>query len=93
MQDVVSNSPQAQDLALDRRREGRSEAHPSLIPLLRTATDPDSGAQDSVFHGDPPDLTAFGSDQTNAIRGILTGLALSVPIWAMIYVLIRLVLV
>jgi hypothetical protein len=71
---------------VSRRRPGRrDDAHPSLIPLLRgTATPiPD----DITVIADPPTIPAGLETKEDVLapaRGIIFGIALSVPIWAVL---------
>ena len=53
----------------DRRRPGRIDANPALIPLLRGEAAP------------TPDATFDGSDDLAPSRGIAFGVLLSIPAW------------
>ncbi len=54
----------------DRRRPGRAEANPALVPLLRGKAEP----------APPPE-----EEEGNAIRGIGVALLLAIPLWAAIF--------
>ncbi len=67
------------DTAQDRRRPGRDKVNPQLIPLLR-----DPAALDLVVllpdvAGEPPE-----TEDLAMAYGIKAGLALSLPLWALI---------
>lgn len=59
----------------DRRRPGRlTDVSPELIPLLRAS-------ERESIQIDSPDLEFDEPDQVAPARGILSGVALSVPLW------------
>jgi hypothetical protein len=69
---------------LSRRRPGRIDnVNPSLIPLLRGTVSPD--IEDPVA-GIPevPATMDVDEDAMAPVRGIIFGIALSVPIWAVL---------
>jgi hypothetical protein len=71
--------PPSSSVIEDRRRPGRQDASPHLIPLLRDpiGTDPDALLRE------PTDPSSDRKELAPAI-GILVGLALSVPLWGLI---------
>ena|ERR1700693_1990636 len=72
---------------LSRRRPGRrDDVHPSLIPLLRGTANPVPDDLPAVI-AEPPAVSAgleAEEDGLDPARGIIFGLALSVPIWAVL---------
>jgi hypothetical protein len=67
----------------DRRRPGRLNAHPALLPLLRNRATPQPTDTDAC-------ATVVEDTQTDgAARGIVVGLLISVPVWAAIILAIR----
>jgi hypothetical protein len=90
----VASSTPASLPVVERRRPGRKEANPSLLPLLRNrqhhlslVSDRDSG----------PSATALDYDDSlRPARGITLGILLSVPLWAiligMVHTLLRMTL-
>ncbi|HEX3573810.1 MAG TPA: hypothetical protein VHU42_04340 [Rhodopila sp.] len=75
------------DVGFSRRRPGRIEnVHPALIPLLRGKAGIHF-ADESPFIADAPVEHASMEQQKDALapaRGILFGIALSIPIWAVL---------
>jgi hypothetical protein len=71
---------------VSRRRPGRrDDAHPSLIPLLRGTASPIP--DDPPMIADPSTIQAAQETEADALapaRGIIFGIALSVPIWAVL---------
>jgi hypothetical protein len=71
---------------LSRRRPGRrDDTHPSLIPLLRGTASPIP--DDLTVIADPATIPAGLETEKDALdpaRGIIFGIALSVPIWAVL---------
>jgi hypothetical protein len=71
---------------VSRRRPGRSDdAHPALIPLLRGTASP--VPDDTMLIADLPTVLADLETQSDVLapaRGIMLGIALSVPIWAVL---------
>jgi hypothetical protein len=71
---------------VSRRRPGRrDDAHPSLIPLLRGTASPIP--DDPPMIGDPATIQVDQETEGDALapaRGIIFGIALSVPIWAVL---------
>jgi hypothetical protein len=65
----------------DRRRPGRQDVSPALLPLLRGQPGPSAEA----------DYVAVGEDGQDlaAARGICIGLLISVPLWAVIIMAVR----
>jgi hypothetical protein len=71
----------------NRRRPGRKDVSPELIPLLRTPTqgspnDVGMTVEEADFVSDPDD------DAGRPARGILFAILLSLPIWSVIAVLV-----
>ena len=75
-------------LAADRRRRGRRDLHPSLIPLLRRPTG-DGVALDGepAWQLDSLPALAGGGDALAAARGMAMGLVLSAPLWGAVAML------
>jgi hypothetical protein len=72
---------------LSRRRPGRrDDAHPSLIPLLRGTASPIPDDLPTVIADRPaaPAGLEAEEDGLDPVRGIIFGVALSVPIWAVL---------
>ena len=70
-------APAASAVPKDRRRPGRlDQVSPHLVPLLRTSSVAEAAAAD-MAEGMPGDALA-------PAKGIAIGLALSVPVWAVI---------
>jgi hypothetical protein len=78
-----ASTSKSSDVAEDRRRPGRAEVNPHLIPMLR---DP-AGLDSDLLLRDSTDPSPDRQDLAPAI-GILVGLALSVPLWAIIGALV-----
>jgi hypothetical protein len=69
------------DTAPDRRRPGRAEVSPDLIPLLRNPVDAEIPPDDT--HGaDHP------RDDLEPAKGLAVGLLLAVPLWCVIALVI-----
>ncbi len=83
----ILDDAEAQLVAEDRRRPGRTEADPALVPLLRQVeTDLDWQAQ---WPGESEEdwqdrLSERSQDALGSARGIALGVALSVPIWLLL---------
>jgi hypothetical protein len=72
------------DLLADRRRPGRKEVSPVLVPLLRGEGDPmllDFAHEAAVLESDWDPVDAL-----RPARGIAYGLLLSLPLWAALLV-------
>ncbi len=78
------NPVDGRGVAVERRRPGRREVSPGLIPLLRNpagdGTVPGGGLPRP---GEAPALMA-GQDALEAARGIAMGVALSAPLWGVV---------
>jgi hypothetical protein len=79
--------PAAENLAgsrlvtVERRRPGRREVSPELIPLLRGPSTADvPNVPEAAQASSPVDLS-FLDDGGNPARGILIGMLLSLPLW------------
>lgn len=80
----TQNDVHAELVAEDRRRPGRTDADPALVPLLRQVSAeldwqaqwPDESDEDWQERLDEKDQDALGS-----ARGIALGVVLSVPVW------------
>jgi len=74
---------QRQALVEERRRPGRAPVSPTLLPLLRRS------ARDTVAEPQPdsaiPDVEWEAEDSMRPARGIIFGLILSLPIWALVF--------
>jgi hypothetical protein len=74
------------DQMVSRRRPGRrDDAYPSLIPLLRGSSRPIP--DDATVFADRTTMPAGPATEDDALapaRGIIFGIALSVPIWAVL---------
>ena len=84
--DLEGGEPPVGDEAVldDRRRPARPDSvSPHLIPLLRNP------AGDTAPPPDPEEATADYHDDLGPARGILVGIALSVPLWTILILLIR----
>jgi len=80
----LAPAPVASAASKDRRRPGRpDQANPHLIPLLRTSDIEDAAASDTAVAPAMEDELAF-EDALAPAKGIAVGLLLSVPIWAVI---------
>lgn len=74
----LARAPAASAAPKDRRRPGRPEEVSShLVPLLRTSSVVEAAAAFDMADGMPGDALA-------PAKGIAVGLALSVPLWAVI---------
>ena len=74
--DIPPVSPASEAALTDRRRPGRRDAHPALIPLLRAPAEvPGLAEEDQRFLDDEDD------DGFALVRGVIIGGLLAVPIW------------
>ncbi len=74
---------QRQALVEERRRPGRAPVSPTLLPLLRRGgTD---GVTEPQSHSAEPDVEWEAEDSMGPSRGIVFGLILSLPIWALVF--------
>jgi hypothetical protein len=74
---------QRQALAEERRRPGRAPVSPTLLPLLRRgATDTFAEPQPGIAEHD---VEWEAEDSMAPSRGIVFGLILSLPIWALVF--------
>jgi hypothetical protein len=72
------------DLVQDRRRPGRAPVNPNLLPLLRRGG---AGAvMEQQAEIDLPDVEWESEDSMKPARGIVFGLMLSLPIWALVFI-------
>lgn len=69
---------------VERRRPGRQDVSPELIPVLRS---PGSAAE---FREEADWSMLEPMDSMASMRGIVTGLLLAVPFWSVVYVVCRL---
>ena len=68
--------PISPEVVAERRRPGRGEtAHPNLIPLLRCPT---------ALRSDETALVFDPDDNLRPATGIVVGVALSAPFWALL---------
>jgi hypothetical protein len=87
MSDCIDGSGRPEDdgaTKLSRRRPGRrQDVHPALIPLLRGAATLDIKDPAPFVEDAPASLQGVDADKDDLspARGILLGVALSVPIW------------
>ena len=90
---LIQNDVHAELVAEDRRRPGRTEADPALVPLLRQVSAeldwqkqwPDESIDDWQHRLDEKDQDALGS-----ARGIALGVVLSMPAWLLLgYLAVR----
>ena len=65
------------DTASDRRRPGRTEVSPDLLPLLRNP----AGAEIPL---DEPHVSGDARDDLGAAKGLVIGVLLAVPLWCLI---------
>jgi hypothetical protein len=65
------------DTAPDRRRPGRTEVSPDLLPLLRDPASVEIPLDDSPVGGD-------ARDDLGAAKGIAISVLLAVPLWGLI---------
>lgn len=65
------------DTAPDRRRPGRTEISPDLLPLLRNPAGVEIPPDDSHVRGD-------AGDDLGAAKGLAFGVLLAVPLWCLI---------
>ena len=80
MADRKDTAGDGDKLASDRRRPGRQEADPALVPLLRAAG---TAIPDNA---EPPNLRTTpalppGEHADGPARGVALGILLSVPLW------------
>ena len=76
----------------DRRRPGRKEVSPALVHLLRHAAEGGAVLTPESDASAPGPIAADRADQEDGcapVRGILFGLALSIPLWAAIGAAVR----
>ncbi len=90
---LIQNDVHAELVAEDRRRPGRTDADPALVPLLRQVSAeldwqkqwPDESTDDWQERLDERDQDALGS-----ARGIALGVVLSMPAWLLLgYLAVR----
>jgi hypothetical protein len=75
------------DTRISRRRPGRrDDVHPALIPLLRGTVSPNSDAEADIIADAPLAAESMEAEKDGLApaRGIIFGIALSVPIWAVL---------
>lgn len=75
-------------VAIDRRRPGRREVNPVLIPLLRRpAGDGSLPDADLSWHLQDGPAVRAGQDPLAAMRGVGMGVLLSAPFWGAVAML------
>jgi hypothetical protein len=84
---------EAQVLAFERRRSGRQDVSPVLVPLLRDPASQDPGLEHAILtetpFGDYLDADPF-RNQLAPARGIVIGLSLSMLFWGVVgYMIFR----
>ena len=83
----ILNDDHAQLVAEDRRRPGRMDVDPALVPLLRhVEADLDWQAQwpDESDEDWQDRLDERSQDTLGSARGITLGVALSMPVWLLL---------
>lgn len=81
----VESQTTVEEPLVERRRPGRIEySNPHVIALMRAPTTIDSGAVEISTSFDHADTEAEDSDNLAPAKGILTGLLLALPLWALI---------
>jgi hypothetical protein len=81
-----STEPDAGSMISRRRPGRRDDVHPALIPLLRGTVTPDSDDGPGIIADAPMAAESMDleKDGLAPARGIIFGLVLSVPIWAVL---------
>ena len=82
MPDREGQPTDANGVAIERRRPGRRDVHPALIPLLRRpAGDGTLVEGESAWHLEALPALKAGQDALGTARGVAMGLVLSAPLW------------
>ena len=87
MPDTNGQPVDSQGFAIERRRPGRRDVSPALIPLLRKPAGDGTVPGEGFRHRDAVPALNVGQDALDAARGVAMGLALSAPLWGAMAVL------
>ena len=68
-------------LGIERRRPGRRDVNPVLIPLLRKPAGDGILPNDGLRRSEALPALKIGQDALDAARGMAMGLVLSAPLW------------
>ena len=82
MPDTKGQPTDRNGVAIERRRPGRRDINPALIPLLRRPVgDGMLPEDDAAWHLQTIPALKPGQDAIAAARGVAMGLILSAPLW------------